>query len=80
MTAIRIRITRCPCRLEKGSFLKIWLEKLEKSTVAAIKSWIFKIFEIETFFHLIAKSNPAICFVFLNSIYLFLFLECKNEL
>ena len=76
MTAIRIRIARCPRRLEKGSFLKICLEKLEKSTVAAItswKSWIFKNFEIETFFHLIGKSNPAICFVFINSIYLFCF-------
>ena len=67
-------------KLEKGSFLKIWLEKLKKSTVAAIKSWkswIFKNFEIETFFHLIVKSNPPICFVFFNSIYLFCFLNLR---
>ena len=57
----------------KGPFLKIWLEKLAKSTDAAIKNWIFKIFEVETFFHLIVKSNPAVCSVFFNSINLFCF-------
>ena len=57
----------------KRAFFKNFAGKAEKSTVVAIKSWIFKNFEIETFFHLIVKSNPAICFVFFNSIYLFCF-------
>ena len=48
-------VSRQPSKAGKSFFL-IYLEKPEKSAVAAIKNWkrcIFKNFEIETFFHLI---------------------------
>ena len=74
----------CPCsmeKLEKGSFKNLarkagkehscCYQKLKK--LHFLKIWNWNIFSFN------CKSNPAICFVFFNSIYLFLFFEYKNQ-